>query len=75
MKIHLVNWGMVCKSKESGGLGVRILENLSKSLGKWYWRLATEDNSPWKKLIKLKYGLEVGEWFSKDPKGSFGVGL
>ena len=67
---------MVCKSKESGGLGVRRLENLNKSmLGKWNWRLATEDNPPWKKLIELKYGLEVGEWFSKEPKGSFGVGL
>ena len=29
-KIHLVNWGMVCKSKESGGLGVRRLGNLNK---------------------------------------------
>ena len=67
---------MVCKSKESGGLGVRRLENLSKSmLGKWNWRLATEDNPSLKKLIKLKYGLEVWEWFTKEPKGSFGVGL
>ena len=73
MNIHLVNWGMVCKSKESGGLGVRRLENLNKS--KWNWRLATKDNPPWKKLIKLKYGLEVGEWFSKEPKGIFRVGL
>ena len=55
-----MNWGTVCKSKESGGLGVRRLENLNKSLlGKWNWRLATEDNPSWKKLIKLKYGLEV----------------
>ena len=75
-KIHFVNWGTVCKSKESGGLGVRRLENLNKSLlGKWNWRLATEDNLRWKKLIKLKYGLEVGEWFLEEPKGSFGVGL
>ena len=44
-------------------------------LGKWNWRLAIGDNPSWKKLIKLKYGLEVREWFSKDPKGSFGVGL
>ena len=35
-KIYLVNWGIVCKSKESGGLGVRRLENMNKSLlGKW----------------------------------------
>ena len=30
--IHLVNWGTVYKSKESGGLGVRRLEILNKSL-------------------------------------------
>ena len=54
------------------GLKLRLEKSL---LGKWNWRLATEDNPPWKKLIKLKYGLEVGEWFSKEPKGSFRVGL
>ena len=72
-KIHLVNWGTVCKSKESGGLGVRRLENLNKSLlGKWNCRLATEDNPPWKKLIKLKYGLEVGESFLEEQRGVLG---
>ena len=71
-----MNWGTVCKSKENGGLGVRRLENLNKSLlGKWNWRLATKDNHPWKKLIKLKYGLEAREWFLEEPKGSFGVEL
>ena len=49
---------------------------MNKSLlAKWNWRLATEDNPPWKKLIKIKYGLEAGEWFSEEPKESFGVGL
>ena len=24
---------------------------------------------------QTKYGLEVGEWFPEEPKGSFGVGL
>ena len=37
--------------------------------------LAVEDNPSWKDLIKLKYGLEEGGWFSAKPKGSFGVGL
>ena len=75
-KIHLVNWGTVGKSKESGGLGIRRLEILNKSLlVKWNWRLAIEDNPSWKKLIKIKYGLEAGEWFLEEPKGSFGVGL
>ena len=30
---------------------------------------------PWKDLIKLKYELEDGGWFSVEPRGSFGVGL
>ena len=52
------------------------LEILNKSLlGKWNWRLAVEDNPPWKNLIKLKYGLEEGSWFSAKPKGSFEVSL
>ena len=66
----------MCTSKEKGGLGVWSLVNLNKSLlGKWNRRLGVEDNPPWKYLIKLKYGLEEGSWFSLEPKGSFGVGL
>ena len=75
-KIHLVNWKTVCTSKKGGGLDIRSLLNLNKSfLGKWNWRLAVEDNPPWKDLIKLKYGLKDGGWFSVEPRGSFGVGL
>ena len=49
---------------------------LNKSLlGKWNWKLAAEDNPPWKNLIKLKYGLEEGAWFSAKPKASFRVSL
>ena len=66
----------MCTSKEKRGLGVWSLVKLNKSLlGKWNWRLAVEDNPPWKDLIKLKYRLEEGGWFSLEPKGSFGVGL
>ena len=35
-KIHLLNWSTVCTSKEKGGLGVRSLVKMNKSLlGKW----------------------------------------
>ena len=75
-KIHLVGWRTICTSKKGGGLGIRRLEILNKYLlGKWNCRLSTEDNTPWKNLIKLKYGLEEGGWFSAEPKGSFGVSL
>ena len=75
-KIHLINWNTVCTNKRKGGLGILRLEKLNKSLlRKWDWRLAVEDNSSWKDLIKLKYGIEERGWFSAEPKGSFGVGL
>ena len=34
-----------------------------------------EDNSMWRSVINLKYGLEVGGWFPHIPKGFHGVGL
>ena len=44
-------------------------------LEKWTWRFAAEENAPWKTVIKLKYGTEVGGWFTNAPRGSYGVGL
>ena len=45
-KIPLINWSTVCSSKENGGLGIRNLSSLNRSLlGKWEWRFAMEDNS------------------------------
>ena len=29
----------------------------------------------WKKIITLKYHIEEGGWFTKEPRGSFRVGL
>ena len=29
----------------------------------------------WKKVITLKYQSEEGGWFTKEPRGSFGVGF
>ena len=34
-----------------------------------------EDNSMWRSVINLKYGLEVGGWFPPIPKGCHGFGL
>ena len=69
-KIHLVGWRTNCTSIKGGGLGIRRLDILNKSLlGEWNWRLVAEDNPPWKNLIKLKYGLEERGWFSAEPKG------
>ena len=34
-----------------------------------------EDNSTWKDVIRLKYYIDEGDWFTRAPRGSFGVGL
>ena len=44
-------------------------------LGKWVWRFAVEDNSPWRTVIRLKYGTEEGGWFTRAPRSSFRSGL
>ena len=75
-KIHLVKWDIVCSSKVKGGLGIRSLLNFNKALlGKWNWRFAMEENSEWRNIISLKYGMQDGGWFSNTPRGNYGVGL
>ena len=72
----MINWDSVCQSKEKGGLGIRNLTNFNRALlGKWCWRFSTEDNSMWRGVIILKYGLEEGGCFPPIPKGFHGVGL
>ena len=75
-KVHLINWNNVCSSKEKGGLGIRSLSSMNRALlGNWLWRFVVEEDSPWKNIIKLKYDTEDGGWFTKNPRGSGGVGL
>ena len=75
-KIHIVNWNTVNQGKSKGGLGIQNLDLLNMALlGKWIWRFSTEENSIWKSCICIKYGTTTGVWFTKDPKGSYGVGL
>ena len=66
----------MCLRKEQGRLGIQSLATLNKAfLGKRAWRFAVEDNPMWKKVITLKYQIEEGSWITKDPRGSFEVGL
>jgi len=54
---------MICKSKESGGLGIKDLTCFNKALlGKWKWRLGKGDKGPWWDIIMSKYG----SWKSLD---------
>ena len=62
-KPHLVNWATVCLYKKNGGLGVRGLFKLNKSLlGKWNWCFTIERNSLWRNTINSKFGeMQGGE--------------
>lgn len=56
-KIHWVRWNLVCKSKESGGLGIKSIEEFNLSLSiKWKWRVLVEKKEAvWKKIVKATY--------------------
>ena len=58
-KMHVVNWGEVCKRKARGGLGIgRIIDKNKAMLVKWLWRFGKEENSMWKKVIYSKYKID-----------------
>lgn len=61
-KTHLVEWRTDCSTEEEGGLGVKFLALFNKALlCKWNQRFAIEENSLWKMMIRLKYGVEEGD--------------
>ncbi|MCH96040.1 RNA-directed DNA polymerase (Reverse transcriptase), partial [Trifolium medium] len=59
-KISWVSWKEVCKPKCQGGLGVRDVGKVNRSLLiKWRWRLLQKDNALWKDILVAKYGNDV----------------
>ena len=56
-KIAWVAWDKVCQSKNKGGLGVIDIGKFNLALiGKWIWRLKSEERSLWKVILESKYG-------------------
>ena len=54
-KYHLVNWDTVCLPKDYGGLGILDLKHMNVALlGKWLWKLETEQGL-WQDLLRKKY--------------------
>ncbi|RVX16052.1 putative ribonuclease H protein [Vitis vinifera] len=75
-KPHLVRWELVCLSKAKGGLGVKSLSLLNKTLlAKWNWRLANEREALWNQVIREKYGEARREWCSWEVREAHGLGL
>lgn len=74
-KIHWVAWKEVCKEKEDGGLGVKHLHAFNIALlGKWLWRLRTEQTALWYKILVGRYSIGVGSYVDRDLKGLDGGG-
>ena len=69
-KPHLVRWELVCLSKSKGGLGVKSLSFLNKTLlAKWNWRFTNEREALWNQVIRGKYGEDKGGWCSREAHG------
>ncbi|KAL0006828.1 hypothetical protein SO802_008330 [Lithocarpus litseifolius] len=55
-KMHWVNWDIVTKPKDSGGLGLQSARGRNTALlAKLNWRFHTEKESQWAKVLRFKY--------------------
>lgn len=62
--------------KDKGGLGIRRSCLLNKALlCQWSWRFTAENNSLWKSVTNIKYGVEKGGWVTCISRGSYSVVL
>lgn len=66
-----VAWKNICRGREVGGSGIRNLRAFNMALlGKWWWRLTTDKEGLWYRVLLAKYG-ELEGMLSEDPrKGS-----
>ena len=62
-RLHLVRWKNICMPLQSGGLAIKNLRLFNEALlGIWIWRLCTERDLLWRKVIEAKYGCARGGW-------------
>jgi hypothetical protein len=61
-RICLVSWRIVTRSKEIGGLGVRDLKQMNKSLMlKWMWQWVGDEHDWWKEASPTP-GQHIRPW-------------
>ncbi|KAK3193999.1 hypothetical protein Dsin_025309 [Dipteronia sinensis] len=57
-KVHSIDWVSMCKNKRHGGLGIgRMKDNNKSLLAEWVWRFGIEDNTLWRRVICVRYGI------------------
>lgn len=70
-RIHLVKWKKVCKPKKFGGLGIRACDDNNKAIiTKLGWRVISENDSLWIKVLKNKYKIPPNLRWKKEKGGS-----
>lgn len=58
-KMHLVSWDTLCRPKYRGGFGLKRAEGMNKSLlAKLGWRLLTQGDTMWARILRAKYGVD-----------------
>lgn len=73
---HLLSWDLVCLPREWGRLGLRRIRDMNASLlTKWLWRLISNENSLWKKIIRAKYGTDARGRFTNKKLSTHGCSV
>lgn len=63
-KMSWVSWLGICKPKKKGGLGIRNLRLINKSLlAKWFGRYCKEKTALWRRIICAKTRAEENSLF------------
>lgn len=54
-----MNWDVLCRPKERGGVGCMKAKVMNKALlSKLAWRMLTQENDIWCKVIRMKYRIK-----------------
>lgn len=77
-KYHLADWGLVCKKKEFGGLGIHDFRDFNLCLlASWIKRYHLSENKIWKQIVDHKYNVSNPNilWCSGDHASPFWKGV
>jgi hypothetical protein len=69
-KYHMMRWESVCRPKEFGDLGIVNTKIFNECLMvKWIWKLYTQKDNLWARLVSAKY-MKEGDFFRAKDRGS-----